>query len=489
MDLHLSAARPVDPIRRLWGPVTIRVAWELVRAGVDPRGTTLRAARDHALWRLPPAAGLSEAEVVAAQAVGELLDRAAGRYAPYVPPSDLDVLPTPMWREAIQAASDPIHEGLLRLHYADGLPLQEVERRSGVEVALLRAARDALRELMREVLAEDGVSVEGWEPGRVDALLARIATAADDLCPGPGGLATEAGKVHADGCPRCSRALRLLREGMLAPGDLFPPEDGACVPTATVDLVLVGFLPEGRRHIPALIRRCGAAIRSLAGEVLVIDSSRCDITSFLVDCAERGAPAAAHLRVLRGVVPGRWASRAVIGPGIDGLLARLQGLQWGEVEGAPPLPDPLPPPPSAARWWAAAALMALFAFAAAVFALRERHPTSDVALSAEAEVGGIVFDTDEHAWVEVIVLRGTRAEAAFHSGSPGEKGRLATGDGRYRFTADADAYLIVASGAPLQDLEQVIAAPSSLADRGGALAERLRDRYPGAAVLAVQAPN
>ena len=51
-----------DPLRRLWGPVTVRVAWDLVRAGVAVRPQLLRAVREHALWRIPPTAGLAEAE-------------------------------------------------------------------------------------------------------------------------------------------------------------------------------------------------------------------------------------------------------------------------------------------------------------------------------------------------------------------------------------------------------------------------------------------
>lgn len=489
MDLHPAAPRqapPPDPLRRLWGPITIRVAWDLLRARVEVRPATLRAARDHALWRLPPGADLAEAEATATQAVEDYLARCAGRYAPFARDPDLDILPTPAWRQAILAASDDLHEAVLRLHYADGLPLEEVERRTHVEAALLRAARDAVREVAREVVSDDGVSVDGWDPTRLDRLLVRIATAAGDLCPGPGGLATEAGRAHADDCPRCSRALRMFREGVLSPGDLFPPEDGACLPTATLDLVCVGVHPDARKHLRALARAFGDAARLLVDDTLLVDAARVDVQALLVDAAERGAPAAARVRVVRRVVPGRWVARAVVGPGADDLLAHVQGLAWGEVEGIDPLPEPLPPPPSAARWWVGAFLVGVLAAAAGAWTLYGGGDASGIALVASVEPGAVVFDTDDAAWVEIIALRAGRPDVVFHSDTPGDKGTLATGDGRYRLPADADAFVVLASPERLDGVDRVLGVLPPGAERPvDILVERLRERYTGAAVRGV----
>ncbi|MDP2314150.1 MAG: hypothetical protein Q8P41_14705 [Pseudomonadota bacterium] len=475
-----------DPLRRLWGPITIRVAWDLLRAGVQPRPPTLRAARDHALWRLPADAGLADAEARASAAVEDFLARCAGRYAAAEPDPDLDVLTSPIWREAILAASDPIHDAVLRLHYADGLPLEEVERRTGIETALLRGARDAVRELAREVVGEDGVSLEGWEPARLDRLLVRIATAAGDLCPGPGGLATEHGRAHAEGCPRCSRALRMFREGVLSPGDLFPPEDGACLPTSTVDLCCIGVHPDARKHARALAKALGDAARLLPEDVLLIDTARVDLQPLLVQASERGAPPAARLRIVRRTVAGRWVPRAVIGPGVETLLTALPGMAWGEVEGMEPLPEPLPPPPSAARYWVGAAFVALLAVAAGVWTFQPGVPPTDVALEAHAQPGAVLFDTDDDAWVEVIALRDGRAEVVFHSDTPGAKGALATGDGRFRLETEADALVLVASRVRLDGVERVLGVlPPSDVRPVDVLVARLRERYVGAAVVGV----
>lgn len=474
-----------DPLRRLWGPITIRVAWELLRAGVQPRPATLRAARDHALWAIPADAGLADAEARSSIAVEDYLARCTGRYAPSPRDLDLDIFPSPAWREGVLAASDSIHGAVVRLHYADGLPLEELERRTGLETALLRGARDAVRELARSVVGEDGVSLDGWEPARVDRLLVRIATSARDLCPGPGGLATEPGRAHAEGCPRCSRALRMFREGMLSPADLFPPEDGTCLPTGSVDLCCVSVHPDARKHARALARVLGEAARLLPEDVLLIDAARVDLQSVLVHAAEAGAPPADRLRIVRRSVPGRWAARAVIGPGVDTLLVALQGMTWGEVDGLEPLPEPSLPPPSAARYWVGAVFVALLAAAAGVWASMPVPAASDVMLEAHAEAGGVLFDTDDDAWIEVIVLRGTQADVVFHSDNPGDKGKLGTGDGRFRLKTEAGTVVLVASRTRLVGIERVLDVLPSDGDAHprDALVQRLRERYVGAAVV------
>ena len=124
---HLSAP---DPYRRLWTTTTIRVAWELVRAGVRPKGSLLREAREHALSRMPSDAGNAEADAIATAAAREFVDRLSNKYRPYRADPDLHLLPDPRWRHEIVALATPVHDLVFRLHYADGLSLEEVERSS-----------------------------------------------------------------------------------------------------------------------------------------------------------------------------------------------------------------------------------------------------------------------------------------------------------------------------------------------------------------------
>ncbi|MFN7147319.1 MAG: hypothetical protein ACK4YP_26360, partial [Myxococcota bacterium] len=175
-----------------------------------------------------------------------------------------------------------------------------------------------------------------------------------------------------------------------------------------------------------------------------------------------------------------------VGPGADELLAHVQGLAWGEVEGVEPLPEPLPPPPSAARWWVGAFLVGVLAAAAGAWTLYGGGPTSGITLEASVEPGAVVFDTDDAAWVEIIALRSGRPDVVFHSDTPGDKGELATGDGRYRLSAAADAFVVLASPERLDGVDRVLGVLPPGAERPvDILVERLRERYTGAAVRGV----
>jgi hypothetical protein len=133
-----------------------------------------------------------------------------------------------------------------------------------------------------------------------------------------------------------------------------------------------------------------------------------------------------------------------------------------------------------------AAFVTLLAVAAGVWAADPVSVPPQVALEAQGEAGGVVFDTDDHAWVEIIALRSGRAEVVFHSDSPGDKGTLATGDGRFRLSAEGDALVLVASPTRIDGVDRVVGVlPPSDARPVDVLVERLRERYVGAAVVGV----
>ena len=338
--------------------------------------------------------------------------------------------------------------------------------------------------MARQVLAEDGLDCSGWDAARLDRLIARIAVVVGDQCPGPGGLATDAGRAHAADCPRCTRVIRLLREGVIAPSDLYPPEETPCLQEGTLDLLLVQVAAERRRHVRAVLTACGG--RMLDRETIVVDGADGpQADAALRALAERGAPAAADLRVVRRTIRGRWGKRAVLGPGIVDLLRDLDSVPWGEVRGIDRLPDVVPPPPSAARWWTGAALFALLALLAGVVVSLPVRTPPEVELTAHATALGLRFDTGESSYVDVVALRGRSSSVVFHSAAAADKGDLATGDGQYELTAAADAFLVIGGLHPFDDLDLVL---SGLGDvDADLLVGRLTDRYPSAAIKVVRA--
>ncbi len=466
--------------RRHWSAITVAVAWELARCQSKVRAPLLEAARDHALWRVGIEATLAEAETVAASAARDYLDRRQGKYAPFIDDPDAGILPDPRWREAVLGSVTPMHEAVFRLHYGDGVPLDSVARKLEVDLSWVRPAREAVRELVRAVVAEDGLSTDGWGADRLDRLVARVALAAGDRCPGPGGLATDLGRAHAEECPRCGRALRLFREGVVAPADLFAPPNETPVPPPAERLLLVELHPDHRRHAKALDAALPTFVR-VDPDTLVGPPGEA-VHAALVELALEGKPPRAALRLLAAAVPGALRDRVVIGQALERLRDGARTLPWGEARGVDPLPDPLPPPPSAARWWATAGVFVTLAVGAAVLATRPAEPQPRFEVAAERAGDAVVFDTSDEAFVDVAAIGPSHAELLFHSATPAEKAAIATGDGRFRLPADTRAILVVAASEELADMAEIVAAASSADDAR----RRVRDRYPTAAALLVR---
>lgn len=465
--------------RRHWSAITIAVAWELARRENRVHPKLLDAARDHATWRIGPRAGLAECEAVASAAARDFLQRREGGYAPLEPDPDVELLPLPAWREAVLGSVTPLHEGVFRLHYGDGVPIDELARRLEVEVAWVRAAREAVRELVRVVVAEDGVSTAGWIPERVDRLVARVALAAGDRCPGPGGLGTDLGRAHAESCPRCARALRLFREGVIAAADLFAPPVEAPVPPPGATLIAIEVHVDARRSARPLAQALPGFVRVDPDTLVGADSEAA--VEALRQAAREGTPRRAALRVVRASVPGRVVDGVVVGLALERLRAELSPVPWGEVRGLEVLPEPLPPPPSAARWWAAAALCLGLAGVAGVVATRPPAAAPSVSLVASRAGDEVRFDTSDDAFVDVAAVSPSRSEVIFHSAHPSDKAALATGDGRYRVPADDRALLVVSASEPLLDLPAIVLAAADMAEAK----QRVLGRYPSAAVAVV----
>jgi hypothetical protein len=477
----LATPPATDPLRRLWAPVTIRVAWELVRSGLRPKGSLLREAREHALFRVPPDANSSEAELIATAAAREFVDRLNGIYKPWKLDPDLHLLPDPRWRQQITALAGPVHDLVFRLHYADGLGLDELERSSRLDRSTLRAGREAVRALARQVLTEAGVLGSDWDMPRFDRFIARVATAAGDRCPGPWGLSTEAGRSHAESCPRCSRALRMMKEGILSSSDLTPPDEN-CLPTEPVDLVALMIAPQARKHIKILERTLTPHVRRGGEDLFLVDGGAVeDLQDRLCALAENGTPPSSMMRVVRRLLPGRWGRYAILGPGPEYLRSEIQTMEWGDSEGIERLPEPLPPPPSSASWWMVTLGIGLVAGLMGLWIFRP-EAMGELPLKVEKTSEGLVFQTSLEASVDVWGIQGANLLPLFHSESAADKGILSTGDGRYRLPTIADAYVVIASPKPLAK-DTPIAGAIVQGGSDGGVERRLEEALPGSAVV------
>ncbi len=455
--------------RSLWGPVTVRVAWELVLAGIEVRPTVLAEAREHALRCLPYGVGPVEAEELASHAVVEWLERGRHRrYRRAAADADLGLPLTPAWRSRLRAALDPLSDTVLRMHYGDGFALDAVARSAAVPLDALEVARGGIREAVRTIAMEEGLPVRSWPVARLDALIGRIARIAEPGCPGPGGLLTDAGRTHADRCPRCSRAVRLVRSGVLSPGDLFPPPGDDPRPKDRIGLLALMLHPDGRRHRARLEQAlAGLSVPIGSNTWLVADVDLPELAPRLHDLALAGTPARHHLRGALVHASGRWIAHRVIGPAPHDAVDAARACTWGELDGMDPLPAPLPPPPKATRWWIAAGL--LVALAAAVGAHLAQAdpvpPTWPVHARFEPGPGGgfACFDVDELAVVDVLTVRdGSLAPVA--RSVRADKGRWATGDGSYRLPVDGDRAVVIASPTGLPDLDDAISRSNEAAD-------------------------
>ncbi len=473
-----------DPHRRHWGPVTVRIVWDLVGAGIRPRAQVVREIREHTLLYLGPNADTVEAEDTASSAVVDWLRRREGSYQEFPVAELADILPDPGWRRSILDECEPLHEAVFGLRYADGVPMDQVVSRVGVEAAWVRASLEALRAVARAVVAEDGVDTQGWTDAQVDALITRIANTAGNACPGPEGLVTELGRTHAELCPRCNRALRLISGGFLAPGALFAPDDGPVLVNQALDLLCLQLHPDAMPFARLVLGQLHEHVRVLGGGLMVVNAAAVpDIEERLAALTERGMPAVAQLRGVRRTVRAQWGRQAVLGPGPLELAAAVQRTGWGEVEGLS-LPEKLPPAPSSLRWYGSLLLAALMVVAVTGYAWTHRAPPAVYSLTATRTTSAVTFRTADAAFVDVIAVDGRAGESLFHSTSPADKGAIATGDGRYSLASDSDALVVVT--AP-QEIGGVVGL-AALADDPSALADAVREAVPGAGVTVLPKP-
>lgn len=470
--------------RGLWSAVTLRVAWELYAAGIQPAGRNLEQARDHALMSLPAKCTRVQAEELSGWFTREFIARMrTGRYSsPPPPPQPLQ--PRPSWRDHLIEALDPVGEVVLRLVYGDGMDVDAVERLTKVDRVILQGAREGVRSAFRDVMAEDGIRLL-LDPAELDHLLARVARTPSADCRGGLEVAVPEAWEHAEHCPRCQRGVRMVRGGALNPAELTPPTQRPVRPRETATVLALHLHPDARHHRSRLVEHLAPGVLRADDDAVLVDLDRIDDhVSVLHHLALENTPSRDHIRgaLVRG--GGRWLSTGVIGPLPRAALEATRSRTWGEVDGCGQLPEALPEPPTAARWWSAALLTTLAALLAGLMALRSPEPDPTYPLRAHAtRVDGelvVQFDTPDPAQLLVVASTPSGLQVVHASVSPWDKGELGTGSGDYRVKMMANRLLVATSATPFEDMGELFGATAGSDEPLAELADRLRVLHPDA---------
>ncbi|MEC8192946.1 MAG: hypothetical protein VX127_09440 [Myxococcota bacterium] len=443
----------------MWTAVTVRAAWTLMMNGIRVSPAVLCDARDHALLSLPSGVDVDEAEHRAGLLTLEYLARLSGKSVRRLDTEtpDLDMVHEG-WRRGLKASLDPTADTVLRLHYGDGMDLDAVESAAAVHRDGLESAKATLRRLVRTMAEAAGVPAQGWPDAKVDQLLTRLANTAEPGCPEPMDVLSEHNRPHVDACPRCSRAVRLIRGGVIAPSDLVAGADQAEAPHVAVAVLLLH--PDSRRAQKKLAKVLGPGPTRVAPDAWLMSKAELD-----------SAKAAIHRLVSDSIVPrhhlrgavvngrGRWTGSVLLGPVAVQAIEAARARPWAEIDTLGELPPPRPAPPSPARWWAGAGLLGLVAVAAGVSVLGPRETAPDVPIEASflsVEDGWeITFDADDLAVIDVVSLT-DKGPAIVHRNVGAGRGQWATGDGSYRVYVPDETVAILASQRGVPDLPDLI---------------------------------
>ncbi|MFK7931771.1 MAG: hypothetical protein AB8H79_26580 [Myxococcota bacterium] len=483
-----SSPLPPDVAVHGWAALTVRVAWTLLALRVRPRPDVLRDARDHVLFHLDPNTPLTRAEDLAEHLTRGFVARAREQEFVDPWPQDIEMPLSSRWRLALDEHMRPLARTLFRQHYGYGRPLDPLANRLQLDRMALEEARGSLREMVRRVALADEVPLDNWSPERIDRLLARLASLSVHDSPPLDEVADGCHLDWVQQCPRCDRTLRLAKAGILSSEDLVPPA-WAARPTDVVRVMAVHLHPDARARRTGIVREVGGHTQSLGDDLLLVDADdEARGTEVLVMAAELGAPARRHLRAVVLSGAGRWSRHGLLGPLADEARQKVGAQSWGIVEGHGELPDVLPPAPSSARWWSAVGLLVAAAIVLGVVALRPAPDDVDQPLDVSFTEGrgGIwtQFDTPERARLTLIRQVGGHLEVVCSGEDASEKGRFATGDGRYRVHTVADGVLVATSTEPIENLQDLVDEAVGAQDPLGDLAARIRSRDPGSAVAA-----
>jgi len=459
-----------------WAALTVRVAWTLMVLGVKPRKAVVHEARTHALFHIDPSTPGPHAEDLAARHTEEFVLRAKGATTddPYA--QDWEMPVSPRWRRAMEWALDDDARTVFVRHYGDHRSLARLGSEMDLDRTAVDAIRSGLREVVRRIAVQDGLPLAGWTDERVDRMLKRLAAWSPGPCPATLDVAEGCHQEHVERCPRCQRMTRLLASRVLEVDDLVPPLVGAR-PTGRARVLALQVHPDARRSRRRLLQEIDAQCFTVADDLVLIDGDAlANATPVLRTASECGLPERAHLRGALVEGPGQWSPRGLLGPLPGRARREVLSRSWGTIDGVGPLPEALPPPPSSRPAWAGVGVLAgLCALALAL--LRPATAPATVPLGVEFSPGrgGLwaVFDVPEEAFVTLVALRGGQLEAVARPTSPADKASLAAGDGSYRVHVVCDGLLLVASDAPIEQLEHRLAEAEMAVDPLATLARSL----------------
>jgi len=489
MQIRPSGRKGDDQIRKLWIPVTVRVAWELMMAGVNVRPSTLADAREHVLRSLPAGLDVELAERWASLFLHEYITRIKeGTVARTLPDEDLDAPIPADWRGRLLGALDHVGDALVRLHYGDGLSLEAVCHQAAIDEMTLTAAREGVREIICAIALSDGKNVSLWGHQRLDLLITRVVNHSLQGCPGPVGLMSEEARGHVDQCPRCSRSVRLIRGGLLSPSDLFAPDHQTLFELSEGNVGVMALLlhPDGRRHRRKLVGALGDALRPVGTDVWLIDQSSMDsVVPLLCGLCELGSPPRHHLRGALVSGPGRWSRKALLGPLPVRAIEAARARPWADVGSVCTLPLALPTPPKATRWWTAAFGCGVLSLLSAFWVLEASPliPSTPVEANFLARDSGFLvrFDLDDLAVLDVVTHQEGTLRVQFPSVGK-DRGEWATGEGDFAIQVVADGVALIASPSGVEGLDAIIEAANRDEQPLLSLRERIRATLPEADV-------
>jgi len=458
MPTRLAPA-PDELVLAHWTGITTRVAWTLLRLGVQPRADVVYEARLDAVLRLADRADPLLVEDHAEAHTEAWIARIRGRG---IPPWGDDWV-VPVTPDNVPIRRDDPDLLVLRRHYGDHRRLRDLVRAHGITLDTLEAARERLRRAAAQALGDPQAPA-----ARIDQLLRRLAAWAPGPCPPVEGLVEARHRDHLARCPRCDRTARLIQREVVPLEDFVAPPS---LPQPVVDVAVIQLHPRRADERDAFGSAFGIAA-SVGPDAIAVSAHDPEQLAAALARARRAAGLGrTDLRAILRRGPGVLSPRGVAGPLLDDAAHALQLVEWGDLSGAPRDDR------ARALRGISLGMLAVCGLAALPVAWRLAGPPdagSAPEIAIEQTVDGVVatFDVPDDAWVSAFTVQDGHVRVLREASSPADKATWATGDGRYELVSEGGLLLAVHRG-PLEGLDAALAAADRSDTPLPTLAERL----------------